>query len=122
MNNDLKEKIAQSAWWIAILAGAVVFALSYFVTTRLALWSWFVGLLVWVVLFILFAVGVWLVANNVVDAYTLDAADDAQNVYRLLDQIWARQDNSGRVPEGCSGKNLQALRGSDHLYQTKTTQ
>ena len=55
------------------------------------------GLLVWVVLFILFAVGVWLVANNVADAYTLDAADDAQNVYRLLDQIWARQ---GQILDG----------------------
>ncbi|MFZ1042847.1 MAG: hypothetical protein WCA79_15250 [Anaerolineales bacterium] len=97
MNNDLKEKIAQSAWWIAILSGAIVFALSYFVTTHVALWSWFVGLLVSVVLFILFAVGVWLVANNVVDAYTLDAADDAQNVYRLLDQIRARQ---GQIRDG----------------------
>ena len=67
MNNN-QEKIAHSAWWIAILSGAIVFALSYFVTTHVALWSWFVGLLVSVVLFILFAVGVWLVANNVVDA------------------------------------------------------
>ncbi|MGC1378475.1 MAG: hypothetical protein WA821_19745 [Anaerolineales bacterium] len=91
MSNDLKQKIAQNAWLIAILSGTLVFLLSYFVTTGLAGWSWSLGLIVAVVLFTLFAAGTWLVANNVVDAYTLDAADDVQNVYRLVAQIRATQ-------------------------------
>jgi hypothetical protein len=91
MSNDLKQKIAQNAWLIAILSGTIVFFLADYVTTTLAGLSWLVGLTISVVLFIVFAAGVWLVANNVVDVYTLDAADDAQAVYRLVAQIRSQQ-------------------------------
>ena len=91
MNNDLKQKIAQNAWLIAILAGTLVFALSYYVTTHAAGWTWEMALIASAILFILSATGAWLIANNVVDAYTLDAADDAQNVYRLVAQIRSQQ-------------------------------
>jgi len=91
MSNDLKQKIAQNAWLIAILSGVVVFFLTNYVTTSLAGWSWLLGLIISIALFIVFAIGVWLVANNVVDAYTLDAADDAQAVYRLVAEIRAKQ-------------------------------
>ena len=91
MSSDLKQKIAQNAWLIAILSGVFVFFLANYVTTSLAGWSWSLGLVISIVLFIVFTVGVWLVANNVVDAYTLDAADDAQAVYRLVAEIRAKQ-------------------------------
>lgn len=91
MSNDLKQKIAQNAWLIAILSGVVVFFLTNYVTTSVAGWSWSLGLIISVAMFIVFAVGVWLLANNVVDAYTLDAADDAQAVYRLVAQIRSQQ-------------------------------
>ena len=97
MSNDLRQLIARGAWLIAILAGTLVFFLSYYVTTSLAGWNWSLGLGISVALFIVFTAGVWLVANNVVDAYTLDAADDAQTVYRLVSQIRSRQ---GQIQDG----------------------
>ena len=97
MSNDLRQLIARGAWLIAILAGTLVFFLSYYVTTSLAGWHWSLGLGISVALFIVFTAGVWLVANNVVDAYTLDAADDAQTVYRLVSKIRSRQ---GQIQDG----------------------
>ena len=91
MNDDIKQKIAEGAWLIAIVFGAIAFAVAYLVTTGMAGWTWSMELIVSVVLFILVAAGTWLIANNVVDAYTLDAVDDAQNVYRLLTKIRATQ-------------------------------
>ena len=106
MSNDLKQKIAQYAWLIAILSGTIVFFLTDYVTTGLAGWNWSLGLIISVVLFIVFTVGVWLVANNVVDAYTLDAADDAQNVYRLVAEIRARQ---GQIRDGTMKTALASI-------------
>jgi hypothetical protein len=87
MNMDLKQKIAQNAWLIALLAGAIVFGIAYNLLTGQAGWAWGAALLAAAILFVAVAAGVWLIANNVVDAYSLAAADDAQNVYRLIARI-----------------------------------
>lgn len=121
MSDDLKQKIAQSAWLIAIVSGTTVFVLAYWVTTQLAGWSWSLGLMVSVVLFILFAAGAWLVANNVVDAYTLDAADDVQNVYHLVAQIRSKQ---GQIQDGSMKSALSDIckHSEDLVAYTKRKQ
>lgn len=91
MKRDLKQVIAENARLVALLSGAIVFAVAYFVSVNLAGWIWTTALLASVILFVAVTIGVWLIANNVVDAYSLDAADDAQNVYRLITRIRREQ-------------------------------
>lgn len=86
MNDELKEKVAANAWLIAIVVGVIVFAIAYNVVRGTGR-DWPLSLGVAVVFFLVAAIASWLVASNVVDAYTLDAADNIGDVNRLLDQI-----------------------------------
>lgn len=85
-HDDLKSKIASFAWLIAIVVGAVVFVIAYNIVRGTGR-DWPLSLGIAAVLFLVSAIASWLLASNVVDAYTLDAADIRTQVFATLRSI-----------------------------------
>ncbi|QQG42162.1 MAG: hypothetical protein HYV90_02500 [Candidatus Woesebacteria bacterium] len=87
MSDDFKEKVAANAGIIAIVSATIMFLISYLVLSNVTQGNWLKSLVVAAVFFGVTVLGVWLMASQVVDAYTLDAADNIGDVNNQLKRL-----------------------------------
>lgn len=88
MNKEPKQFIAENSWLFALLFGAGGFGLVYWRLST-SQWQTFPAVIGAVIGFLVFGVGSFMIFNNVVDAYSLESAEEAQGLYRTIKKIRA---------------------------------